>query len=74
VVLITHRTSAISVTNKLLLLHGGTAQKFGPTAQVLSELSQAAQMQTAATATAAKPVTAVGALATPVPAEPRTGT
>jgi ATP-binding cassette, subfamily C, bacterial exporter for protease/lipase len=73
VVLITHRTSAIGVTNKLLLLQGGTAQKFGPTAQVLSELSQAAQIQTAATANAAKPVTAVGALATPVRAEPSAG-
>jgi ATP-binding cassette, subfamily C, bacterial exporter for protease/lipase len=76
VVLITHRTSAISVTNKLLLLHGGTAQKFGPTAQVLSELSQAAQTQAGASPSppVAKPVPAVGVMATPVRVEPGTGT
>ncbi len=41
VVLITHRTSAIAVTNKLLLLNNGTAQMFGPTAQVLADLGKA---------------------------------
>ncbi len=41
VVLITHRTSAIGVTNKLLLLHNGMAQMFGPTAQVLTDLGSA---------------------------------
>ena len=40
IVLITHRTSIISVTNKLLLLHDGTAKMFGPTDQVLAELSK----------------------------------
>ncbi|WP_309681392.1 type I secretion system permease/ATPase [Polaromonas sp.] len=44
-VLITHRTSAISVTNKLLLLRDGVAQTFGPTAQVLADLTKAAQQQ-----------------------------
>jgi ATP-binding cassette, subfamily C, bacterial exporter for protease/lipase len=43
VVLITHRTSAIGVTNKLLLLQGGVAHMFGPTAEVLTELTTAAQ-------------------------------
>jgi ATP-binding cassette, subfamily C, bacterial exporter for protease/lipase len=56
-VLITHRTSAISVTNKLLLLRDGVAQMFGPTTQVLSDLAKAAQQQ----AQAAKPTTAVAA-------------
>jgi ATP-binding cassette subfamily C exporter for protease/lipase len=51
VILITHRSSAISVTSKLLLLRDGASQMFGPTAQVLSDLNKAAQ--------AAKPVTAV---------------
>ena len=43
VVLITHRTSAIGVTNKLLLLQGGVAHRFGPTAEVLTELTTTAQ-------------------------------
>lgn len=43
VVLITHRTSVIGVTNKLLLLRDGVAQMFGPTNDVLTALSQQAQ-------------------------------
>jgi ATP-binding cassette subfamily C exporter for protease/lipase len=42
-VIITHRTSAIGITNKLLLLRDGTAQIFGPTQQVLAELAKASQ-------------------------------
>ena len=42
VVLISHRASALAVTNKLLLLHEGAAQMFGPTAQVLAELAKLA--------------------------------
>jgi ABC-type protease/lipase transport system fused ATPase/permease subunit len=33
----------IGVTNKLLLLQGGTAYRFGPTAKVLTDLTTAAQ-------------------------------
>jgi ATP-binding cassette subfamily C exporter for protease/lipase len=40
IVLITHRTSAISATNKLLLLRDGAAEMFGPTEQVLQALQQ----------------------------------
>ncbi|TFW10115.1 type I secretion system permease/ATPase [Oxalobacteraceae bacterium OM1] len=47
VVLITHRTSIIGVTNKLLLLRDGVAQMFGPTDQVLAALTQATQQQQA---------------------------
>lgn len=43
IVLITHRTSIIGATNKLLLLRDGVAQKFGPTNQVLNAISQANQ-------------------------------
>ncbi|MDB5890828.1 MAG: peptidase [Polaromonas sp.] len=43
VVLITHRSGAINVTNKLLLLRDGVAQMFGPTAQVLADIAKAAQ-------------------------------
>lgn len=43
IVLITHRTSAISITNKLLLLRDGAAQAFGPTEQVIAAINQAAQ-------------------------------
>lgn len=40
IVLITHRTSAIGITNKLLLLRDGVAEMFGPTDQVLAALQQ----------------------------------
>ncbi|MEC4722929.1 type I secretion system permease/ATPase [Noviherbaspirillum sp. CPCC 100848] len=43
IVLITHRTSIIGVTNKLLLLREGVAQMFGPTNDVLAALQQQAQ-------------------------------
>lgn len=42
VVLITHRTSLIGVTDKLLLLREGSTLLFGPTAQVLGALKQGA--------------------------------
>ena len=43
IVLITHRTSIIGTTNKLLLLRDGVAQMFGPTQDVLNALNQQAQ-------------------------------
>ncbi|MFC7513445.1 type I secretion system permease/ATPase [Herbaspirillum sp. GCM10030257] len=43
IVLITHRTSIIGVTNKLLLVREGVAQMFGPTNDVLAALTQQAQ-------------------------------
>ncbi len=43
IVLITHRTSALSTTNKLLLLRDGMAQLFGPSSQVLAELAKVNQ-------------------------------
>ena len=43
VVLITHRTSVIGVTNKLLLLRDGMSDMFGSTDQVLGLLQQNAQ-------------------------------
>ena len=45
IVLITHRTSALSTTNKLLLLRDGMAQLFGPTGEVLAKLAKANQPQ-----------------------------
>lgn len=45
IVLITHRTSVIGVTNKLLLLREGVGEMFGPTEQVLAALQQGAQKQ-----------------------------
>lgn len=45
VVVITHRTNVIGITNKLLLLHDGIAQMFGPTEQVLAELAKMSQQQ-----------------------------
>lgn len=43
IVLITHRTSIIGATNKLLLMRDGTAQLFGPTNDVLAALQEANQ-------------------------------
>lgn len=40
VVMITHRTSALAVSNKLLLLVDGTIQLFGPTAKVMQTIAQ----------------------------------
>ncbi|MHB9139875.1 MAG: type I secretion system permease/ATPase [Victivallaceae bacterium] len=45
IVLITHRTSALGTTNKLLLLRDGVAQLFGPRDQVLTELAKVNQQQ-----------------------------
>lgn len=43
IVLITHRTSAIGATNKLLVMRDGMGQLFGPTDQVLAALAEANQ-------------------------------
>lgn len=43
IVLITHRTSIISVTTKLLLLQDGTAKMFGPTNQIIEKLTKQQQ-------------------------------
>ena len=67
VVLITHRSSAINVTNKLLLLRDGVAQMFGPTTQVLADLAKAAQQHAPAAKPAAFSVT-MAALKQPAPA------
>lgn len=45
IVLITHRTSIIGITNKLLLLRDGALQMFGPTPQVLEALNKHNQQQ-----------------------------
>ncbi|MGI9217150.1 MAG: type I secretion system permease/ATPase [Hydrogenophaga sp.] len=59
-VLITHRTSAIGATNKVLLLRDGAVQLFGPTQQVLAELAKSRPSPAAPRAAAPPP-----ALATP---------
>ena len=43
IILITHRTSVISITTKLLLLRDGVAEMFGPTNQVLAALQENTQ-------------------------------
>nr|WP_315214013.1 type I secretion system permease/ATPase [uncultured Duganella sp.] len=47
IILITHRTSVIGATSKLLLLRDGMAETYGPTNQVLAALQEAAQRQAA---------------------------
>lgn len=65
VVLITHRTSIIAATTKLLLLRDGTVNMFGPTNQVLAAIAQANQRK-AGNAPPAPP--AVAGPASPAPA------
>lgn len=45
IVLITHRTSAISATSKLLLMRDGAVHMFGPTEKVLAALNEVNQKQ-----------------------------
>jgi len=45
IVLITHRTSIVSATNKLLFLQEGVAKMFGPSDKVLSTLAKQQQAQ-----------------------------
>ncbi|MRX11574.1 type I secretion system permease/ATPase [Pseudoduganella sp. FT25W] len=54
IVLITHRTSVIGATNKLLLLRDGVVTMFGPTNQVLLALQEANQKQVEAQQQAAQ--------------------
>lgn len=54
IVLITHRTSVISATTKLLLLRDGVVGMFGPTNQVLVALQEANQKQVEANQQAAQ--------------------
>jgi len=48
IVLITHRSSILGITNKLLVLHEGMAKLFGPTEQVIAELKKQQQQNQAA--------------------------
>jgi ATP-binding cassette subfamily C exporter for protease/lipase len=45
IVMITHRQSILQTTTKLLLLREGMAQLFGPSAQVIRELTMAQKQQ-----------------------------
>ena len=69
IVLITHRTSAIGITNKLLLLRDGAVELFGPTKQVLQALQEKNQKQMQAHAQAQQPA-APAQPQPPVPAAP----
>lgn len=53
VVLITHRTSIIAVTSRLLVLREGMVSMYGPTNQVLASLAQSNQQRKVAAATPA---------------------
>jgi ATP-binding cassette subfamily C exporter for protease/lipase len=66
IVLITHRTSIIGATSKLLLLRDGAPQMFGPTNAVLAELQKANQ-QAAQQAQAAQQQAAPARPAAPAP-------
>jgi ATP-binding cassette subfamily C exporter for protease/lipase len=47
-IIITHRSSAISLTSRLLVLRDGAVQAFGPTKDVVKELQRSAQPQPSA--------------------------
>lgn len=47
IVVVTHRTNVLGVTNKLLLLQEGMVKMFGPTNDVINALNQATQQQQA---------------------------
>lgn len=49
VVVISHRTNLLQATNKLLVLQDGAVRLFGPTAQVIQKLKEAAAVQVNAT-------------------------
>jgi ATP-binding cassette subfamily C exporter for protease/lipase len=55
-VVITHRTSVLSVTDRLLVLRDGAQQLYGPTAEVLQKLMPAAVAAAPAAAPAAPAV------------------
>jgi ATP-binding cassette subfamily C exporter for protease/lipase len=78
IVMITHRTSVLGVTNKLLLLRDGVAQAFGPRDEVLNALNQANQQhqQAQQQATAAQQAAAAAAatVATAAAASPPAAT
>lgn len=61
IVLITHRTSALSTTNKLLLLKDGVGQLFGPRDAVLAELAKLNQQQAKPTQEAPMPRASIDA-------------
>lgn len=45
IVIITHRTNALAITNKLLVLRDGVAQLFGPRDQVLADINKVNQQR-----------------------------
>jgi len=69
VVLITHRTSVIGATNKLLMLRDGVTAAFGPTNEVLKALQEANQKQLQAQQAQAQAQAQAAAQGTP-PAAP----
>lgn len=55
IVLITHRTSALNATTKLLVLRDGQVAMFGPTAKVIAAMNEANQKQALAQKAAGQP-------------------
>jgi ATP-binding cassette subfamily C exporter for protease/lipase len=76
IVLITHRTSIIAATTKLLLLRDGSAAMYGPTNDVIAALNQSTQQaQQQVQAQQQAPAPARGAAAqTAAPAQPAAAT
>jgi ATP-binding cassette subfamily C exporter for protease/lipase len=60
IVLITHRPSALSATNKLLVMKDGSVQAFGPTQAVIAAINEANQQTLAQQQAAAQRAAAAG--------------
>lgn len=71
IVMITHRTSVLGVTNKLLILRDGIAQAFGPRDEVLKALSQSNQQAQTLAAQQAQAVSQPAATAPPADTQAR---
>ncbi|MDP1684258.1 type I secretion system permease/ATPase [Hydrogenophaga sp.] len=69
-VVVSHRTSILAVTTRLLLLRQGSLQAFGPTRDVLAELARAQQPQPKPPANATDASTPEAAPVTPAPVTP----
>jgi ATP-binding cassette subfamily C exporter for protease/lipase len=64
-VIMTHRTSVLAVTDRMLVMRDGSAQAFGPRDEVMAALAKAGQVQPANKAAAGGPAAAPAAT-TPV--------
>lgn len=71
IVMVTHRTTVLGATTKLLLLRDGVAQAFGPRDQVLQAMAQAQQKALLSQQQAAAPIPSAAASEPPADTQAR---